>query len=204
MGCSLIRHQVRQMLPTCVQLFSRIRAKCMLDTLFSNSRVFKLSVCMYIWGFREHQHLRSLAPVMNDNWWQWWPNDIRGPWGSKASRHLPYRRGKTPKKPNQGNLSRRGMEPGPAAWQARMLPPGRRRWTSQFLILRLSLAIDSFASSLGFIRKHKFINAVILSNGSKSDYHPRCPRFDSRQYSKKYFWEYRAVMPKVVSLETMT
>ena len=26
---------------------------------------FKL-VCMYIYGFRAHQHLRSLAPVLND------------------------------------------------------------------------------------------------------------------------------------------
>ena len=67
---------------------------------------------------------------MNDEgWWLWWPNDIRGPWGPKASRHLSYRWGKTPKKPHPENLSRLGIELGPAAWQARMLQPGPQRWT---------------------------------------------------------------------------
>ena len=28
-----------------------------------------MCVCVYIWGFRARQHLRSLAPVMNDEWW---------------------------------------------------------------------------------------------------------------------------------------
>ena len=68
---------------------------------------------MYIWGFRARQHLRSLAPVIIDEWWwQWWPNDIRGPWGPKASRHLSYRWGKTPKKPHPRNLSRPESKPG--------------------------------------------------------------------------------------------
>ena len=43
----------------------------------------ELYVCMYIWGFRAHQYLRSLAPIMNDYGWLWWPDDIRGPWGLK-------------------------------------------------------------------------------------------------------------------------
>ena len=33
------------------------------------------------------------------------------------------------KKPHPGNLSRPGIEPGPAAWQARMLPLASQRWT---------------------------------------------------------------------------
>ena len=45
--------------------------------------------------------------------------DLGGP---KVSWHLSYRWGKTPKKPHAWNLSRPGIEPGPAAWQARMLP----------------------------------------------------------------------------------
>ena len=49
--------------------------------------------------------------------------------GSKASCHLSYRWGKTPKKPHPRNLSRPGIEPWPAAWQARMLPPVPHRWT---------------------------------------------------------------------------
>ena len=46
----------------------------------------------------------------------WRPNDIRGSCGPKASWHLYYRRRKTPKKPHPGNLSRSGIELGPAAW----------------------------------------------------------------------------------------
>ena len=34
---------------------------------------------------------------------------------------------KSRKKPHLGNLSRPGIEPGPAAWQARMLPPAPQR-----------------------------------------------------------------------------
>ena len=52
-----------------------------------------------------------------------------GTWGPKASRHLSYRWGKTPKKPHPGNLSRPGIEPGPAALQARMLPLAPQRFT---------------------------------------------------------------------------
>ena len=65
-------------------------------------------------------------------WWWRRPNDIRGPWGPKVSWHLSYRRGKTPKKPHPGNLSRPGIEPGPAAWQARMLPFAPQRWTPYY------------------------------------------------------------------------
>ena len=61
--------------------------------------------------------------------WFWQPNDIRGPCGPKASCHLSYRWGKTPKKPHPGNLSRSRIEPGPSAWEARMLPPVPQRWT---------------------------------------------------------------------------
>ena len=55
---------------------------------------------------------------------EWYSGTLR----PKASWHLSYRWGKTPKKSRPGNLSRPGIEPGPAAWQARMLPlaPQRR------------------------------------------------------------------------------
>ena len=55
-------------------------------------------------------------------------------WGPKTSWHLSCRWGKTPKKPHPRNLSRPGIEPGPATWQARMLPPAPQRWT---IILRI-------------------------------------------------------------------
>ena len=62
--------------------------------------------------------------------WLWWPNDFLGPCGPKASWYWSYRGGKTSKNPHPGNLSRPGIEPGPAAWQLRMLPPAPQRWTS--------------------------------------------------------------------------
>ena len=68
---------------------------------------------LYIWGVRVRQHLRSLAPVMNEYWWLWRPNDIRGPWGPKASWHLSYRWGKTPKNLTQETCPHQGSNPGP-------------------------------------------------------------------------------------------
>ena len=40
------------------------------------------------------------------------------------------------KKPHPGNLSRPGIEPGPAAWQARMLPPATHRWAWEKIKLK--------------------------------------------------------------------
>ena len=85
-------------------------------------------VCVCIWDFRARQHLRSLAPVMNDYGWLRWPNDIRGPWGLKHPDICITGEGK---KSHPGNVSRPGIEPGPAAWQARMIPPVPQGWTIQ-------------------------------------------------------------------------
>ena len=57
------------------------------------------------------------------------PNDIRGPWGLKFPDIRLTGEEKPPKKPHPGNLSRPGVQPGPAAWQARMLPLAPQRWT---------------------------------------------------------------------------
>ena len=68
-----------------------------------------IGVYVYIGGFGACQHLRSLAPIMNDDWWYWWPNDIQGPWGGpKASWYLSYGWEKTSSRP--------GIEPGPTVW----------------------------------------------------------------------------------------
>ena len=77
------------------------------------------------------------APIhsnkMNMKGWLWWPNDIRGPYGPKASWQLSYKWGKTPRKPHPGNLSRPGIEPGPTAWEKRLLPPAPQRWSVIYL-----------------------------------------------------------------------
>ena len=75
------------------------------------------------------KHTLSHPNKANMEWWLRWTNDIRGPWGPKVSWHLSYRWGKTPKKPHPGNLSRPGIEPGAAVWQAIMLPLAPQRWT---------------------------------------------------------------------------
>ena len=84
-----------------------------LSVLSQNQRfcwyLYQEKVCVCIWGFTVRQHLRSLAPVMNGYWWLWWPNDIGGSCGPKASWHLSQVR-KTRKKnltqetcPDQGS-----------------------------------------------------------------------------------------------------
>ena len=74
------------------------------------------------WKTRHTKHTLSHPNKAKMQWWWRRPNDIRGSWGLKVSWHLSYRWGKTPKKPHPGNLSRPGIEPGPTAWQACMLP----------------------------------------------------------------------------------
>ena len=81
------------------------------------------------WKTIHIKHTLSHPKKANMEWWLRRPNDIRGPWGPKVSWHLSYAWGKTPKKPHPGNLSRSGIEPGPAAWHARMLPLAPQRWT---------------------------------------------------------------------------
>ena len=59
-------------------------------------------------------------------------NDGQMIFGNLGGLKLPdmsYRGGKTPKKPHPGNFYRPGIEPGPAAWQARMLPLALQQWT---------------------------------------------------------------------------
>ena len=79
------------------------------------------------------KHTLIHSNKVNMKWWLWRPNDIRGPCGPKVSWHLSYRWGKIQKKLHPGNLSRPGIEPGPAAWQARMLPPVPQRWTHLYI-----------------------------------------------------------------------
>ena len=86
---------------------------------------------------RQHEHKRRYTwfthkfILTRRIWggWLWWSNDIRGPGGPKPSWHVSDSWGKIPKKPHPGNLSRPWMEPGPAAWQTRMLPPAPLWWT---------------------------------------------------------------------------
>ena len=63
---------------------------------------------------------------VNKKGWLWRPNDIRGPWGLKASWHVSYRWGKTPKKNRK--IVPTGDRTWPAAWKVRMLPPAPQRW----------------------------------------------------------------------------
>ena len=88
----------------------------------------------------------SYPNMANMEWWLRRPNYIRGPWGPKGSWHSSYRWGKTPKKPHPGKLSRPGIEPGPAAWQARMLPLAPQRWKSTWRENNLMAAWNNVVS----------------------------------------------------------
>ena len=74
---------------------------------------------------RERRYIPFTHPFILTRWI--WKIDYYGQmvfWdlcGNKASSNLSYRWGKTPEKPYPGNLSRPGIEPGPAAGEVRML-----------------------------------------------------------------------------------
>ena len=65
------------------------------------------------WKTIHTTHALIYSNKANMKGWLWRPNDIRVPWGPKASWHLSYRWGKTTKNPHPGNLSRRGSNTGP-------------------------------------------------------------------------------------------
>ena len=103
------------------------------DSVIENQGDYIEGLYVYVYlGFKGASTSQAIG-ARNDDGWLWWPNDIRGPCGPKASWHSSYRWGKTPKNPHPGNLSRPGIEPVPAAWQARMLPLVPQRWTIEGL-----------------------------------------------------------------------
>ena len=83
-----------------------------------------------------HSNKTDIRMIMMAKWYS-------GNMGPKASWHLSYRWGKYPKKPHPGNLSRPGIELGPTAWHALMLPPVPQRWTLYY-ILKFNLIISNF------------------------------------------------------------
>ena len=89
------------------------------------------------WKMTHTIHSLIHSNKANIKGWLWRSNDIRGLCGPKASRDFSYRWGKTPKKPHPGNSSRPEIEPGPAAWQARMLLSAPQRWTYFLIILEI-------------------------------------------------------------------
>ena len=100
----------------------------------------------------------------------WLPNDIRGPYGPKASWHSSYRWGKTPKKLHWGNLSRPRIEPGPAAWQARMLPLAPQRWTIVIEITSGVIRIYRWNQLLQSVKTGNFL-FYLMFHGSQHGFH---------------------------------
>ena len=70
-----------------------------------------------IWGFRTHQHQRSLVPIVNDFLWLCWPLISRDLWGLK----FPDICLTVEEKPQPGKLVQPGLELRPAMWEATML-----------------------------------------------------------------------------------
>ena len=73
-------------------------------------------------------HAPSHSNNGNMNGWLWGPSDIRGPCGPKASWYLSLQVRKSLENLTQGTCPD-GIEPGLAAWQARVLSPAPQRWT---------------------------------------------------------------------------
>ena len=94
------------------------------------------------WKTIHTKHTSIHTKKANMKRWLRCPNDIRGPCGLKFSRHFVLQVRKNPEKPHPGNLSRPGIEPGPGAWQARMLPLAPQRWAPYRLV---SVIISLFA-----------------------------------------------------------
>ena len=66
------------------------------------------------WKTIHTKHTPIHTNKANMEWWLRRPNDIRGPRGPKASRHLSYRWGKFPRKNlTQETCPERGSNPGP-------------------------------------------------------------------------------------------
>ena len=68
-----------------------------------------------------HAPIKSNKAIMKG--WLWRPNDIRGPCGVKLPDICLTWEENSENKHHPGNLSRPEIEPGLAAWQARILPP---------------------------------------------------------------------------------
>ena len=112
------------------------------------------------WKTIHTNHTLSNPNKADMEWWLRRPNDIRGPCGPKVSWRLSYRWGKTPKKPHQINLSRPWIEPGPAAWQARMLQLAPQRLTRNTFVNRIKHINVDFELAYSRI----FVNLSISAN----------------------------------------
>ena len=76
-------------------------------------------------------HWRPYGIIYDDYEGKWYPGIDEVSW------HLSYSLGKTPEKPQPGRMTRQGIEPGPAGWEATMLPldhSGRHvsSWTNKY------------------------------------------------------------------------
>ena len=103
-----------------------------------------------------------------------WYSGNRG--GPKLSWHLFYWWGKTTKKPHLENMFLPGIEPGPAVWQARILPPAPQRWIInrsiwlKFCILFLWFRTEflkHFWSGDHFFKSEQFRGHIIFPFESK-------------------------------------
>ena len=77
-------------------------------------------------NMKDNRYTPSTRRIWNDDYDG---QMVFGDLGGLKFPDMSYRCGKTPKKPHPENLSRPGIEPGPAAWEARMLPLAPQRWT---------------------------------------------------------------------------
>ena len=70
------------------------------------------SVRIQTWNTKHNIHASIHSNKTNMKWWLWRPNDIQGLCWPKATSHLSYGWGKTPKNVTQENCPDRGSNPG--------------------------------------------------------------------------------------------
>ena len=126
--------------------------------LFKAEEHIHEDILLYLWGFKwplmltrlkiykTWQHERSLAPVMNDFLWIWWPMISGDGWGLSFTEIW----GNPRKIPQTWKLTRPGFEPGPARWEATMLTldhsGGHYTWKNalRYLILKTNMNRELF------------------------------------------------------------
>ena len=85
-------------------------------------------------------------------------------------------------------MSRPGIEPGPTAWQARMLPPSTQRWTSLYLCHN-SFSNPTVASPMSqFILQPFFCFSYITSSSLNSPW--ELP-MENEQFMHKFCWKWK-------------
>ena len=131
------------------------------------------------------------------------------PCGAKASWHLSYRWGRTPKKPHPGILSRPGIELRPATWQARVPSSAPQLWAF-YTLYQIIFILNVFTFCLNHVARENLPRGnIILVTGVNFDqpkqlklrdhndrnvWVPRCPSISWMEYSQQVLLSFEQLL----------